>query len=50
MAEMTEAAHLDAREVREPVTPEVTGPVVFLNFLPREMWMWRQSMRPQTPS
>ena len=27
MAEMTEAAHLDAREVREPVTPEVTGPV-----------------------
>ena len=27
MAETTEAAHLDAREVREPVTPEVTGPV-----------------------
>ena len=27
MAEMTEAAHLDAREDREPVTPEVTGPV-----------------------
>ena len=27
MAEMTEAAHLDAREVREPMTPEVTGPV-----------------------
>ena len=26
MAETTEAAHLDAREVREPVTPEVAGP------------------------